>query len=57
VAGEVWESGRDPGKSEAGRSESDSLEPASQAGARGQSSYQVGHSEISIVDFYEESVK
>ncbi len=57
MAGEVWESGRDPGKSEAGRSESDSLEPASQAGARGQSSYQVGHSEISIVDFYEESVK
>ncbi len=55
MAGKVGESGRDPGKPDAGRTESDSLEPASQAGARGQSSYQVGHSEVSIVKFYTET--
>ncbi len=55
MAGEVRESGGAAGKPDAGRTESDSLEPASQAGARGQSPYQVRHSEISIVKFYTET--
>ncbi len=56
MAGEVREGGGAASMPDAGRTESDSLEPASQAGARGQSSYQVGHSEISIVNFFTESV-
>ncbi len=55
MAGKVRKSGGAAGKPDAGRTESDSLEPASQAGAGGQSSYQVGHSEVSIVKFYIEA--